>query len=96
MKKQQTQQKTKLPAVFRWFHILVSSFQKNDPMKDFWETRFDELAKYNSDTSRGIRHTYEKCHRMDKMQKEYNDKLKSIHGAIVLKYTGEVHETSTP
>ena len=41
----------------------------------FWETRFDELAIFNSEVSRGIQHTPDKRERMKKLQADYNVKM---------------------
>lgn len=41
----------------------------------FWESRFDELAVFNSEVSRGIMHTPEKRERMAKLQADYNAKM---------------------
>ena len=54
-------------------------------MRGFWESRFDELATFNAEVSRGIQHTPEKRDRMAAMQSEYNVKLESLPGVIVLR-----------
>ena len=41
----------------------------------FWEQRFDELARYNSDVAHGLMHTPEHRARMKSMQADYNAKL---------------------
>jgi len=44
----------------------------------FWETRFDELACYNSDVAHGLVHTPEHKKCMVELQNEYNSKLRRM------------------
>lgn len=76
---------SKLPAARRWLDRLVSAFRRHDPMRGFWESRFDELATFNAEASRGIQHTPEKRERMSAMQAEYNAKLENLPGVIVMR-----------
>jgi len=54
-----------------WLHRLVGHRRQSS----FWESRFDELAVFNSEVSRGIMHTHEKRERMAKLQSDYNAKM---------------------
>lgn len=54
-----------------WLHRLVGHRQQ----ASFWESRFDELATYNSEAGRGIQHTPEKQQRMATLQADYNAKM---------------------
>lgn len=45
-------------------------------LKDFWEPRFDELAKFNGEKARGVVHHHEHRRRMAVIQEEYDAKTR--------------------
>jgi predicted small metal-binding protein len=46
----------------------------------FWDDKFNALATYNAEVSRGIVHTLEWKHNMRYLQAEYNNKLRAHYG----------------
>lgn len=53
----------------------VERLVRRAPHEEFWEQRFNELATYNSEVSRGLCHTPEWKERMAKMQADYHAKM---------------------
>ena len=49
------------------------------PREEFWEQRFNALATYNSEVSRGLVHTPEYVRRMAVMQADYNAKIQRMY-----------------
>jgi hypothetical protein len=48
---------------------------KANEMKEFWESKFDSLAKYNTQKTQGITHTTQYAEEMKILQDEYDAKL---------------------
>lgn len=69
-----------------WKHRLVGHRRQSS----FWETRFDELAIFNSEADRGILHTPEKRERMEKLQAAYNAKMMANEKAHLPAPAGKV------
>ncbi len=60
----------------RWLHSLHELVR---PKELFWEPRFEVLARYNSERSRGIKHNDVWVAEMEELQEQYNDKIKRLH-----------------
>jgi len=54
--------------------IRESCYPKVDP---FWESRFDELARFHSEVDHGLMHTPEYIARMKSVQFDYRKKVKA-------------------
>jgi len=63
----------------RWLHSLHKLARSKDL---FWEPRFEVLARYNSERSRGIKHDDDWIAKMEELREQYNDKLKRFYNVV--------------
>ncbi len=54
----------------------IKFFERFNPLFFKWDDKFNKLAIYNSEVSRGIIHTEEFKAKMAVLQEEYNQRIK--------------------
>ncbi len=57
-----------------------------EPEEGLWKSKYDALALYNSEVSRGIAHTDEWRKKMEQAQDEYDKRLLEYHKGRCIPY----------